>query len=505
GGNPRRERRALQRRIEEFAPVIRRLRSPLRAWIAALSLITAGVTAVAYALPLDQDANDTASNLSFTVMMVWALSAVAVAIRSTSGPQRTAWTMILVSFAVTAGLFAIDPQIPDGDLTIALDVAVLPSLAFGIAVLTLCLPVLPNVATVRTATDVLWLGTALIVLFWAPVVEPVVDITGRSDLERLAHLGFVGTTLVLTLSILVVLPNVRGGGRLVLWFLGLGGGMVSIAGVLHIQFFYEGSLRFGSAFDFLWTAGIGSLTVGALLAGEHPLEFKQRGLWWNVGLTAVPLGPAVYALLQLDHETDQPLAVALITALGLRVLALLFENDGLNRSLAADAANDPLTGLANRRTMLQGIGGVGATAVRRKRHRAVLSIDLDRFKAVNDEHGHLVGDRVLAVVGERLRHGVRGDAALIRFGGDEFLVAIDITSPDQAERAGERIRQAVAGAYVIDELVITIDATIGIALDDGRQPVNTMLEAADQALYAAKAAGRGRVLVQRVEPAVSRR
>ncbi|MEO0491960.1 MAG: GGDEF domain-containing protein [Actinomycetota bacterium] len=492
-------------RVEEFAPVVRHLRTPWRARIAGLSALTAVVTAVAYALPLDQDVNDAASNLSFTVMMVWAIAAVGLAIRSTSGPQRVGWALIVVSFSATAILFGLDPQEPDGDLTIALDVAVLPSLAFFIAVLALCVPVLPNVATVRTLTDVLWLGTALFVVFWQPMVEPVIDIAGRSEWERVAHLGFVGTTLFLTLSILVVLPNVQGGGRIVLWFLGAGGAMVSVAGVLHIRFFYGGTLRFGSAFDYLWTAGIGSLTVGALLAGQHPLAFKQRGLWWNAGLTVGPLVPAAYVLLQLDHSTDQPLAIALITSLGLRVLALLFENDGLNRSLAAEAANDPLTGLANRRTLLQGIGSVGTTAARSNRFRAVLSIDLDRFKAVNDDHGHLVGDRVLALVAERLRHGVRGDAALIRFGGDEFIVAIDITSADSAEKAGERIRQTIAGRYVVDEISVEINATIGIALDDGRESVNTMLQTADEALYEAKAAGRGRVLVRRIESALARR
>ena len=485
--------------------MFRRLRSPVRASIAGLSIVTALVTAVLYALPLGQATNDDASNYSFMVMMVGALGAVAIAIRSTTGAQRNAWIVIFASFGLTAALFALDPQLPDGDLTIALDVAVLPSLAFAVAVLALCLPVLPNVASIRTLTDVLWLGTALMVVFWAGVVDPVVDILGRSELERAAHLGFVGTTLFLTLAVLVVLPNVRGLGRIVLWFLGVGGGMVSIAGVLHIQFFYEGTLRFGSAFDYLWTIGIGFLTFAALLAGDHPLEFKQRGIWWNAALTVGPLVPALYALIQMDHETDQPLAIALVASLALRVLALLFENERLNRSLVADASNDPLTGLANRRALLQGIGGVGATAARRGRYRAVLSIDLDHFKDVNDEHGHLVGDRVLALVGERLRHGVRGDAALIRFGGDEFLVAIDITSPGNAERAGERIRRAIAGEYVIDELVIAIDATIGIALDDGRQPVNTMLEEADQALYAAKAAGRGGVLVREVDGAFNRR
>ena len=127
----------------------------------------------------------------------------------------------------------------------------------------------------------------------------------------------------------------------------------------------------------------------------------------------------------------------------------------------------------------------------------MLAIDLDGFKAVNDQHGHLVGDRVLALVGERLRHGVRGDAALIRFGGDEFVVAIDIASSASAERTGERIRQAIAGDYVIDELVIAIDATIGVALDDGTRPVADILERADHVLYQAKAAGRGQVMVAR--------
>ena len=335
--------------FSSYAPVLRNLRRPLHAIVAGLSLLVALVTAVAYLLPLEQDANDAWSNGSFTAMMVLAVAATGMAISNTSGTQRWAWVAILVAFSTVAVAFGLDPQLPDGDLSVALDLAVLPSLAFTAAVVALCVPALPNVASLRSVTDIAWLSVSLIAVFWPSIVSPLADNLGRTELQRIAHLGFVGTTLILTLAVLVVLPNVKGAGLCVLWCLGLGGSLVSIAGMLHIRFFYEGALRFGSAFDYLWTIGIGFLILGALLAGDHPLEFTQRGMWWNVGLTVVPIVPATIALFRLEGTANQTLGAALIIVLGVRVVALLVENDRLNQSLAAEAANDPLTGLANRR------------------------------------------------------------------------------------------------------------------------------------------------------------
>ena len=482
----------------EFARVLEALRSPLRAGLAAAVVTIMAVTAVLYALPLSQGASETASNLSFFLLQMVACASAGVAISATTGTQRRAWIAILASWLGVMVLFGLDPQVPDGDLTIALDAAFLNTAAFIAAVLVLCRPALRGVATTRTISDVLWLTTALLVTFWTTMVEPVAGILDRTALETVMHSAFLIGTLLLSVIVVTVVPHTTGPGRFVLWLLGLGGACVCVAGVLHIRFFYEGTLEFGSAFDYLWTAGIGSLAMAALLAGDHPLEFRLRGTAWHIGLTVVPLVPALVSLSLLEPDIERPFAVLLVTTLAVRVIALLIENDRLTKTLALEATNDPLTGLGNRRTLTNGISDIGAMVARAGRSRVVLTIDIDHFKAVNDRHGHLVGDHVLRIVGERLRNSVREDATLIRFGGDEFIVAFGLADIADVGPAAERIRTTLSGRYELDETVLEVAVTIGAAVDDGSQSVPTILQAADEALYEAKAAGRGRVSLRRL-------
>ncbi|MEM9464307.1 MAG: GGDEF domain-containing protein [Actinomycetota bacterium] len=459
----------------------------------AATLLIMAVTAVLYALPLSRGATETTSNLSFFLLQIVACAAAGVAIAATSGWQRRAWVAILASWLGIAVLFGLDPQVPGGDLTVALDAAFVNAAAFTGAVLILCRPALRGVATTRTISDVLWLTTALLVTFWTTMVEPVAGILGRSAFESAMHSAFLLGTLLLTVIVITVVPHTSGTGRYVLWLLGAGGACVCVAGVLHIRFFYEGTLEFGSGFDYLWTLGIGALALAALIAGDHPLEFRWRGTAWHIALTLVPLGPALISLSLLEPEIERPFAVLLVTTLALRVIALLIENDRLTRILAAEAANDPLTGLGNRRTLTKGLVEIGASAARTTRWRVVMTIDIDHFKAINDDHGHLVGDQVLTIVGERLRHTVRDDAALIRFGGDEFIVAFDLADLTDVDHAAERVRSTLSGRYELDETVLDVSVTIGVCVDDGSHGVPEILQTADEALYDAKAAGRGRV------------
>ncbi|RZS58575.1 bifunctional diguanylate cyclase/phosphodiesterase [Sphaerotilus mobilis] len=153
---------------------------------------------------------------------------------------------------------------------------------------------------------------------------------------------------------------------------------------------------------------------------------------------------------------------------------------------------DPLTGLLNRNGFELAIernirSGQGAAL-------ALLYIDLDRFKPVNDQHGHLVGDRLLEQVAQRLSQLVRPVDAVARLGGDEFaIVLVDLARLAHAEAVAAKVVAALAQAFEVDGLTLTIGASVGVAHGAQAQGgAEDLIRRADAQLYRAKAEGRGR-------------
>lgn len=159
------------------------------------------------------------------------------------------------------------------------------------------------------------------------------------------------------------------------------------------------------------------------------------------------------------------------------------------------ASHDILTGLPNRTMLTDQLDRTLARDERRGRVTAVLMIDLDGFKAVNDRYGHTVGDGVLRRVAERLRSSVRGEDTLARLGGDEFaLVAAELGRPEDAAIVAHGLLDALREPIPITDTGVLIGASIGIALapSDGRTSA-TLLQNADLALYRVKRQGRGAI------------
>ncbi|MCP5152548.1 MAG: EAL domain-containing protein [Ectothiorhodospiraceae bacterium] len=159
------------------------------------------------------------------------------------------------------------------------------------------------------------------------------------------------------------------------------------------------------------------------------------------------------------------------------------------------AHHDSVTGLANRRRFRQALQAAVDDAVAGRSRSALLCIDLDGFKAVNDSFGHSLGDRLLSVVAQRLQGQSRHGDLVARLGGDEFgIVLRDVDRADLALQAARRILDALARPCEVDGVTIPIGACVGVALcpSDGDEPDN-LLKNADVALYAAKAEGRGQV------------
>jgi diguanylate cyclase (GGDEF)-like protein len=160
--------------------------------------------------------------------------------------------------------------------------------------------------------------------------------------------------------------------------------------------------------------------------------------------------------------------------------------------LRDQAGRDPLTGLLNRRTFEEGFAAEWERLRRGGPGFAVLALDLDHFKRVNDTHGHLVGDMVLTQTAQRLRQVARQMDTLARTGGEEFVVLVPQTDRAGALAAAERLRRAVSAApFDIPRGALPVTLSVGVALAkaDEADP-RAVLQRADQALYEAKAAGR---------------
>jgi diguanylate cyclase (GGDEF)-like protein len=155
---------------------------------------------------------------------------------------------------------------------------------------------------------------------------------------------------------------------------------------------------------------------------------------------------------------------------------------------------DPMTGAYMRYGMLAALRDQQALVSRGAGHCAVVMVDIDHFKLVNDRHGHNVGDRALTHLSALLRKNLRPYDKLYRYGGDEFIVMLPNTPVETALTIVERMRKLVEDSPLsVDGQPIGITVSIGVAMIDADKPVEATIEQVDRAMYAAKQQGRNRV------------
>jgi diguanylate cyclase (GGDEF)-like protein len=174
------------------------------------------------------------------------------------------------------------------------------------------------------------------------------------------------------------------------------------------------------------------------------------------------------------------------------VLANAIERLRAEERTQHEALHDPLTGLPNRNLFLDRLQHALSVAARREVPIAVLFLDLDQFKLVNDSLGHAAGDELLAAVAPRIESALRPGDTVARFGGDEFAVlAEDVGNERGATRIAERIAEALARPFILREREHFVSASIGIAIGNGTEAPEALIRDADSALYRAKERGRG--------------
>jgi diguanylate cyclase (GGDEF)-like protein len=255
-------------------------------------------------------------------------------------------------------------------------------------------------------------------------------------------------------------------------------------GRIETHFHIFGSLAF-LAFYRDWRVLI---TASALTAMDHLI----RGVWWPQSVYGVSAGSQWRWVEHAWWVVFEDFFLILATRRSIREMwAVAFSK----AQLYAGAYHDVLTGLANRRLLLEKFES--RPHAERDAVRAVLFIDLDRFKQANDTLGHTIGDKLLTLVARRLTEIVTDENTLARVGGDEFVVLMDgVSGSDEALGMGSRLLNALGTPFDVEGHELLLSASVGISLyPEHGDDLETLQESADRAMYSAKSLGRNQCVV----------
>jgi diguanylate cyclase (GGDEF)-like protein len=292
--------------------------------------------------------------------------------------------------------------------------------------------------------------------------------------------------LVLVAGSLAVIG--RGAGP-VLWWLTAGLAVFVLTDTGWAAEVVAGTYTSGGVLDLGW--GLGFACFGLAACSRQPATPAEPPT--GRGALVVPGCCAVVALALLLHgylDTGEPLAGVLAVGAVAAALARTAVSFRSVRALADTrrlASTDELTGLANRRRVYEELAAADDLLAAGEQV-AVLVLDLDRFKEINDSLGHAVGDALLCAVGPRLREHLRAGDLLGRTGGDEFVVISRDLDAEGAEVLATRIQAELRRPFAVDGLDLSVDVSTGIAVGPGHaQRAEELLQLADLAMYAAKA------------------
>lgn len=270
---------------------------------------------------------------------------------------------------------------------------------------------------------------------------------------------------------------------------------------LALALCWAASVGYGAFVSMLsgdWVAAtLACLSSGAMVGG---ICFRNFGAPRHAAIMILlSLGPIPVAAL-FCGEPLMLVAALQIPAYFLSMRRAAFKLNGLlvatmraERENEHKARHDVLTGLANRAGLMRAIDGRSRDVA----PRALLYLDLDGFKAINDTYGHAVGDQLLTQAAQRLKDLLRGDDVAARIGGDEFVViAHGVQGPGHAAALGERLIKEVSAPYALGEVRAQVGVSVGVALvPEHGDSITELLDRADAALYQAKLSGKSRCVV----------
>jgi diguanylate cyclase (GGDEF)-like protein len=349
----------------------------------------------------------------------------------------------------------------------------------------------------KLALDALIVGAGGFIALWYLLLGPILNAPGLTRWERTftAALPIGDLLLVLAMSTAMLRrhqPEVPAPVRLLAGSIAL----TVTADVSYSWIQLHGGFTGGSWPDLLWLAGCFLLVVAADQQYRRPRRpTPRRGDRNAVFILPYVASIAAYLLLaaQASHLPVNPYGGMILGSAVLTLLVMARQMHALrdNREMAV---TDGLTGLANRTLVTERLEQLTNQPIRPGRHTAILIIDLDRFKPINDTFGHEAGDTVLIAAADAMRAVIRDGDLAGRLGGDEFAILLrNLPSRETAGTAAARLLEALRTPVIFGDQVLMVEASIGVAVhDDPGTSGDTLLQQADTALYAAKRAGRGR-------------
>jgi diguanylate cyclase (GGDEF)-like protein len=473
-----------------------------RAW---LYYLLAGVMAaiVYFLLP-----STTAKNILYDLLGISAVAAILVSIRLRSPGYHPPWNLLalgLLSFivgdtvwTVQESLLGVEPPIPS--IADAFYLAGYPLLAAGLALL------IRKHSPGRewpSFIDAFIVITVMGMLSWTYLMAPYANDPDLTFGERLVSIAYPLGDLLLA-AVLIRLLFAPGRRLLAYYLLIVSVILLMITDIAYATMALSDTYKTGSAVDVGWMLSYVFFGVAALhpsmttLVESH--SASEMGVTWRrlaVLTGTLLLAPTVLAVrAALDGHVSVPLvtggSVILFLLVMARMAGMVRQSKALERRLEFSAFHDHLTGLPNRVLLADRLDQALIRAERQAGRIAVLIVDLDDFKPVNDSFGHQVGDQLLVEVAERLKACLRAQDTAARLGGDEFAILLEgVEEPADATRIAQRILKALQEPFTIGEKKALVSASVGMVLGGSQDRPGDLFRRADIAVYEAKARVKG--------------
>ena len=357
----------------------------------------------------------------------------------------------------------------------------------------------------RVGLDALLVLVSLFTVSWASAFGEVYRGAGDALASRLVSLAYPAGDVALLTVVVIVLAYAAAGRRAGLLWLGAGLAVFAVGDSGFAYLTATGSYSTGNLVDACWASGFLVMAWGAALDDSVSAPSDRARSYLAVVL---PFAPTLVGLAVLGSQlhgsgTDDMLLAAgvlMVVVLLTRQVVVVTDNHRLVEQMRYQAFHDPLTGLSNRALFHDRLVHAIELERRDRRGLAVVLIDLDNFKVVNDSLGHGFGDQLLVEVGRRLRQAARSGDTVARLGGDEFAILLE-TGGGAAAEIARRALAALAEPCRLDGRQVATAASIGICLLDGAGVASAeeMLQRADIAMYSAKRAGKGQTRLYTTE------
>ena len=475
-----------------------------------------GVAGAAVALLYGVPGSWSAHAAALILMAVATAAAMAGGLRINVPPRRGPWEVLFLGVVLLAlgGWVRLDRHtlaIVNTNRALLPDVLVLVGsvlAAFAVTVLARA-PHPHDRRNPDMVIEALVAGISAFVLLWIYLVEPAATRLHLSGFERGAlPIATALDVYMVAVALIGIRPRARRSlsGRfliLAVVFLAIADGLYLVTDVRRAAVPHS-------------LLGVGYLLAASALgvAYLHPTMRRLFGGRWSPSsdvpdsrgrLIAIVLAPALLAVIGLTdpgRPADQRVVLgifgaAAVSLAAVRVWRAVRVGAATQARLVHQVTHDPLTGLGNRSFVERSISAALAESARARDGVAVIFLDIDRFKLINDTHGYSCGDQLLIEVGERLTAAFGGRGAVARVGGDEFaLVVFPVASPAQARHDAELAHQVLNAPFNVYGADLLVSASVGVTLSSASEPTTdaeTMLRDADTAMYQAKGAGRDTV------------